>query len=447
MRDQLGPEHLHSVLDAALAVGGVDEVEARAVHAWGGLARFARNAIHQHVATDDTCVSVRVVVDGRVGVASTNDATPSGAMAAAVRARAAARLSPPDPTYAGLAGPAPLPVVGGRFDERTAAASPARRAEAVARLLARLRPGQEAAGAISTGATEVALVTTSGARLHALATSATAATVVMGGGASGHGEDSAVGLDHLDPAAVGARAAETAAAAVDPGAVDPGHYQVVLLPSAVATLLEHLAPAFSAKAVAEGRSPFSDGLGQACVSPLLHLADDPLGDGAFGVPFDGEGTPRRGVPLLAEGAARGVVHDRASARAAGTESTGHGLPAPNPFGPMPTHLAMAPGRSRVEELVGGIEHGLLVTRFWYTRDVNPKRTLITGMTRDGTFRIEDGRRGPPVRNLRYNQSILDALDGCDGVGDVVRSSSDEGSAIRCPALRLRSFAFSSASDH
>lgn len=473
----MGVDRLHAVLGAALAVPGADEVEARAVHAWGGLARFARSAIHQHVATDDTSISVRVVTAGRIGVVSTNDATPEGAAAAAARALAAARLSPPDERFPGLAGPTPLPTVGRRYDEATAAASPGRRAEAVAQLLARLGPGQEGAGAIATGATEVALVTTAGARLHALSSRAAASAVVMdggatggganggdatdggpsgggatgfgatGGGASGHGEDSAVALDALDPGDVGARAAETATAAVDPVPVDPGTYQVVLLPAAVATLLDHLASAFSAKEHAEGRSPFSGHLGEACVSPLLDLADDALGQGALGAPFDGEGTPRQRVQLLSGGAALGLVHDRTTAAVAGAESTGHGYPAPNPFGPYPGHLVLAPGASSVDELVAGIDQGLMITRFWYTRDVNPKRTLITGMTRDGTFLIDGGRRGRPVRNLRYNQSILEALASCDGVGDTLRASSDEGSDIRSPALRLRSFTFTSASDH
>ncbi len=447
MREPWGADHLHHLLDAALGIDGADQVEARAVHAWGGLARFARSSVHQHVAGDDTTVSVRVVTRGRVGVASTNEVNPAGVAATGERALASARLSPPDPTFPGLAGPAPLPPVGPRFDAATAAASPERRYRTVARLLARLGPGQEAAGALSTGATEVALATTAGARLHGLATRASVSTVVTGAGASGHAEEAAVALDALSPAEVGARAAGTAEAAVDPRAPVPGDHEVVLPPAAVATLLDHLAPAFSAKTVAEGRSPFSDRMGEAVVSPLLDLADDALSEGALGVPFDGEGTPKVRVPLLDGGVVRGLVHDRASAAAAGTHSTGHGLPAPNPFGPWPSHLALAPGATGVEELVGGIERGLLVTRFWYTREVNPKRTLLTGMTRDGTFLIEGGRRGPAVRNLRYNQSIVEALATCDGVGDRAATTSDEGGHIRAPALRLRSFRFTSASDH
>ncbi|MDP9021083.1 MAG: metallopeptidase TldD-related protein, partial [Actinomycetota bacterium] len=129
------------------------------------------------------------------------------------------------------------------------------------------------------------------------------------------------------------------------------------------------------------------------------------------------------------------------------ESTGHALPAPNPWGPLPRHLVMAPGHWSVDDLVAGVERGLMVTRLWYTRTLNAKQTLVTGMTRDGTFRIDGGRRGPAVRNLRYNQSVLEALAGCDGVGDRLRVAVDGTSQTRAPALRLRSFRFTSVSDH
>lgn len=438
----LGRDDLLAVLDAALSIGGTDEVEARAVHAWGGLARFARSAVHQHVAGDDTSVSVRVVVDGRVGVSTTNDASPTGAVAAAGRALASARRSQPDPGWPGVAGPADLPVTGPRFDPDTAEASPARRASAVAELLARLSPDQEGAGAVATGATEVALATTAGARLHGMTTRAALSTVVMSGDGSGHAEDAAVTLADLDPGEVGAKAAATCAAAADPVKVAPGTYEVVLLPSAVATLLEYLAfTTFSAKAYAEGRSAFCGRLGEEVASPLISIVDDALGPGAIGLPFDGEGTPKVRVPLVTGGMASGLVHDRATAAAAGVSSTGHGLPAPNPWGPMAGHLVLEHGDSTTEELIAGVDHGLLVTRFWYTRAVNPKRTLLTGMTRDGTFRIEGGRRREAVGNLRYNQSVLDALATCDGIGSRLQAGSDESSDSRAPALRLRSFNF------
>ncbi|CAN5630986.1 hypothetical protein BH18ACT1_BH18ACT1_08640 [soil metagenome] len=182
-------------------------------------------------------------------------------------------------------------------------------------------------------------------------------------------------------------------------------------------------------------------------SEAVSIADDPVTDGVIGLPFDDEGTPCQRVELIRAGVAEGVVHDRATAAAAGVASTGHGLPAPNPWGPLPRHLVLEPGMASVEELVAGVDRGLYVTRFWYTRAVNPKQTRVTGMTRDGTFLIEGGALGRPVRNLRYNQSILEALATCDGVAAALRTCSDELGDTRAPAIRLRALAFTSVSDH
>jgi predicted Zn-dependent protease len=444
----LGPDPLHAVLDAACGIDGADEVEAWASHRWGGLTRFARSSIHQHVESEDTTVSVRAVVGGRVGVGSTNTATPAGAEAAARRALEAALRTPPEPDFPGLAGPSTPPAVTGRYDEATAGARPDQRAAAVAALLATLRPGQEGAGAVATSADERALVTSRGARLYGAWTRAEGSTVVMGGGASGHAEDAASALAALDPADLGERAATTCAAAVDPGDATPGDHEVVLLPSAVATLLDFLAfTAFNGKAFHEGRSAFSGRLGEQVAAPIVTIADDVLGPGAIGLPWDHEGTPTQRVELIRRGVASAVVHDRASGAATGSASTGHGLPAPGTWGPMPLHMVLEPGDASVDDLIAGVDEGLLVTRFWYTRVVHPIRTLVTGMTRDGTFRIEGGERAGPVRNLRYNQSILEALATCDGIGAVLRSCCDEGGDTRVPAIRLRSFRFSSSSDH
>jgi predicted Zn-dependent protease len=224
--------------------------------------------------------------------------------------------------------------------------------------------------------------------------------------------------------------------------------EVVLGPSAVMTLMEWLAlTTFSAKAQQEGRSAFAERMGTPVASDVVTVADDPLAEGVIGLPFDDEGTAVSRVDLITKGVATGVVHDRATAGAAGVAATGHGLPAPNPWGPLARHVVLEPGGASTDELVAGVERGLYVTRFWYTRAVNPKQTRVTGMTRDGTFRIEGGRLGAPVRNLRYNESILDALTSCDGVGATLRTCSDELGDTRVPPLRLRRFAFTAVSDH
>ncbi|MGH2728229.1 MAG: metallopeptidase TldD-related protein, partial [Actinomycetota bacterium] len=146
--------------------------------------------------------------------------------------------------------------------------------------------------------------------------------------------------------------------------------------------------------------------------------------------------------------AKGVVWDRTSAAKGGVSSTGHALPPPNPYGPIPLNLRMEPGRSTVEEMVASTERGLLVTRFHYSNVVNEKETVLTGMTRDGTFMITDGRIAHGVKNLRYTQNALEALSNVDAVGDRTEISTElffGGS--RAPALKIRDFKFSSATTH
>src|SRR5258708_6062172 len=189
-------------------------------------------------------------------------------------------------------------------------------------------------------------------------------------------------------------------------------------------------------------------IGEKLCSEMITIVDDPLGPESLGLPFDFEGTPSQRVTLIDEGIARDVVWDRTSARKAGRESTGHGLPPPNSSGPFPLNLRMEPGMSSQEDLVASTERGLLVTRFHYSNVVNEKETVLTGMTRDGTFLIEDGKLQHGVRNLRYTQNALEALANVEGVGDVTEISSElffGGS--RAPALKIRDFKFSSSTTH
>jgi predicted Zn-dependent protease len=235
-----------------------------------------------------------------------------------------------------------------------------------------------------------------------------------------------------------------------PRELAPGTYPVVLEPAATATLVMWLGySAFGGKAVHEGRSPLSGRLGERVCSPLVTIVDDPTSPLLPGLPFDAEGTPKRRLPLIERGVAVGVTHDRWSAKLAGAPgSTGHALPAPNGAGGLATALLFEPGEQPLDALVAGLDRGLLVTRFHYTGLVHPTTSTLTGMTRDGTFWVEDGRVAYGVRNLRFTQSILDALDDVRGVGtetEVARSAL--GSAVRAPAIGLGSFTFTSATAH
>ncbi|HEV3475800.1 MAG TPA: metallopeptidase TldD-related protein, partial [Actinomycetota bacterium] len=298
--------------------------------------------------------------------------------------------------------------------------------------------------------TEVALANTEGAFCYAPMTQASVTTVVSGGdGGTGFAETVDARLQDLDPAGVGERAAGKARDSQRPQDLEAGRYEVVLEPAAVATLLGFLAYlGFGGRAITEGRSCFSDRLNQKLMSDRITIYDDAQSPLTVGLPFDFEGTPKRRVDLITEGVVKGGVHDRRSARQAGTESTGHALPPPNPEGAFPLNLFLEPGDSALEDMVRDTKRGLLVTRFHYSNVVHPKEAIITGMTRDGTWLIEDGEVRRPVKNFRFTQSILEALRDVELVGrDTELASEFFFAASRVPALKISSFHFTGKSDH
>jgi PmbA protein len=446
----IGPDEVRTAAGAALDLPGADGVEVLLIHEWGGLTRFADSAIHQSTAREDTGLKVRVISRGRVGVASSNDLSPQGAAEAARSALELARVAAPDPHFAGLAPATDVPAKRGAFHEPTAGMTPAARAEAVADLVGRGEDGFHAAGAFETTASEVALANTEGHFAYTAITQAQVTTVASGGeGGTGFAEVTASRADDVDAGAVGDRAFAKARDSQSPRDLEPGRYEVVLEPAATATLLGFLAyMGFGGRAILEGRSCFSGRLGEKLMDDRISIHDDARSPETIGIPFDFEGTPKRRVDLIKDGVALGGVQDRRSARQAGTESTGHALPPPNPEGPLPLNLFLEPGHASMEEMIRATGRGLLVTRFHYSNIVHPREAVITGMTRDGTWLIEDGEVRHPVKNLRFTQSILEALRDVEMVGsDTELASEFFFSASRVPGLRISSFNFTGKSDH
>jgi predicted Zn-dependent protease len=449
MPGAIGPDRVRSVTEPALAVPGVDGVEVLFIHEWVGLTRFASSAIHQSTWQEDTGIRVRVVKGGCIGVAASNDFSEEGARVAAESAREMAEVVAPDPLFPGLAPPQPVPR-SGRFDEATASTTPNHRAEGVAALIAECGPGLVASGAFETAASEVAVLNSEGQFCWAPSTLASITTVVTADeGGSGFAETFASSLAEVDPGAVGHRAATKAAASRRPMALEPGQYPVVLEPAAVSTLVGFLAwIGFGGRLLAEERSCFSGKRGQQVAQPAITIYDDATSPDTVGLPFDFEGTPRRRVDLIRDGVFIDGVYDRRTARQAGTETTGHALPPPNPEGPFPLNLFMEPGEASVEDMIASTDRGLLVTRFHYSNVVHPLESTITGMTRDGTFLIESGEVTQPVKNFRFTQSIVEALRSASMVGREAELASEFFfSASRVPALKVDSFHFTGRSDH
>jgi len=449
MAGLIGPDEVRRVAAAALELPGADGVEVLFAHEWGGLTRFASSAIHQSTWSEDTAIRIRAVREGRIGIAATNDFTPEGARAAAESALEMAAVVSPDPLYPGLAPPQAVPERDG-FDEATAGTTPEHRAASVAELVAQPPEGFTAAGAYETRASEVAVANTEGQFCWHPWSQTSITTVVTGGeGGSGFAECFAARAADLDLAAIGRRAADKAVASRSPVALDPGRYTVVLEPAAVSTLVGFLAwIGFGGRSVAEGRSCLSGRTGQQVAAPSITIYDDATASGTLGIPFDFEGVPRERVDLIERGVFRTAVYDMRTAKQAGTTTTGHALPPPNPEGPFPLNLFMEPGDSSVEEMIATTDRGVLVTRFHYSNVVHPVESTITGMTRDGTFLIERGEVSRPVRNLRFTQSILEALMNTTAIGRETELASEFFySASRVPPLRVEGFHFSGRSDH
>lgn len=418
-------------------VGDRAEAEVTVTSGRSGLTRFANSFIHQNVAEDGTWVRLKLVVDGRIATASTTRvATGLGDMVE--RAFEAVALRPVDPDWPGLAPAAPAPETS-TYDEATHVAEPSVRA-GVVRAFVEAGAGLAGAGYCETGGHETAFANSAGQQAWARTSQASVEGIQRTPSADGGAQQIAPRVDQLDGAAAGRRAADKARRGEDPLELEPGTYEVVLEPNCVADMLNFLTGhGFNAKRHAEGQSFVR--LGEAQFDPAISIFDDATDPRCIGVPFDAEGTPRRRLDLVAGGVSAALAHDRRTARKAGTESTGHAVGGSEVFGPVPTHVFLEPGTSSPEELVASVERGLLVTDFWYTRILDPKTQVVTGLTRNGTFLIEGGTLTRAVRNLRFTQSYLDGLAPGNvlGVGNDGRLAGE--SEFFAPSLRLRSWTF------
>jgi predicted Zn-dependent protease len=403
-----------NALDVAKAAldtaGGEAEAVAQVEHS--GLARFAGSEVHQPTLIENAMVTLRVVHDRRVGIATTNKIDAPGLAELARRAADAAESSPSDESFPGLAPPADPPAVEG-YDEETAALGPGDQARLAA---ASIDAGGDVPvyGFFTSAVSEVAVVSSTGLSVQQRMTDATALVVAADENGSGYAEQTAWRATAIDPTAVAREAAEKAQRTRDAAEIDPGVYRAVLEPYAFADLLDFFShDSFGALGVLDKRSYFTDRLGQKVFDEKISIVDDALDPRGLPKAFDFEGTPKRRVQLVEAGVARSVVWDRATAAQAGdgAESTGHAPPAElRDWGPLPSALCVLPGDAEsVEELAELVGDGLYITRLHYLGVVHPREGIITGMTRDGTFRIRDGKIAEPLVNLRFTIAVPDLL--------------------------------------
>ena len=441
----IGPERAKEILGQALQASKAEQTEVMLFAQDMELTRFANNIIHQNVAETNTTLTVRAVMGKRRGIATTNNLSADGITRAVDSARESALRQPEDPDFGGLTGPHSSNIVQA-FDEDTAACSPEQRARGVGIICRKAKEKGiiNGSGYFRTGSQEMSLANSLGTMVYHAGSVADISVTAMTEDSAGRAQLSAWKVNELNPEAIGDEATDKAARGRYPRKIDPGEYTIVAEPYVADDLVGMLAwIGMSAQSVQEGRSWMNDRMGGQVMSPLVSIWDDGLDSMGYPMPFDFEGVPKQRVDVVTNGVIGSPVYDTYSARKEGKLSTGHA--SPSGWGldtSFPLNLFMAAGEHSVDEMIKSTERGLYIATFWYTRPMQPRDAVITGMTRDGVFMIENGEITYPVKNLRFTQSYIKALADVEMVSHDTRLIIGEPfGASRVPALKIKAFNF------
>jgi len=438
----LSDAELRRIADRIFKFSDADETEVEIGAVTDALTRFANNTIHQNVAEQSLVVSVRTVLDGRTARATTNKTDDDSLRRVVETSKSLARSQPRNPDLLPMPGPQKYEKVA-RYFESTAHATPADRARAVARVAVLAEKNkQTAAGIFSTGVTQSAIANTRGLFATHRQTRAEFSITILEADSSGWAKSNSPDVGQIDPDVMARSASEKSTASRNPTEAAPGRWTVILEPSAVLDLVGFLFYDFAGTAMADQRSCFTKRMGKRLLGENISIVDDAYHPLQSGAPFDGEGIPRRKVLLVDKGVPKNLVYARATAKKMKAKPTGHGFSLPNDMGEAPMNLVFSGGKSSVDEMVRSTERGILVTRVWYIRDVDPYEKVLTGMTRDGTFLVQDGKITGGVRNFRFNQGVLEMLSNVEMMGPAVRAAGEESFDMVVPAMKVRNFHFS-----
>jgi predicted Zn-dependent protease len=443
---------LQALLRESLKNSPADETELVGYVNSTSLTRFAKSAIHQNVREDNSSIFARVALGKRLGVASTNRLTPEAIRSAMEKATSMAKESPEQSDFPGLPKAAPAAEVAA-YSAATASMTPDERADAVGRAAAVAAAGGVlVSGAYRVGKLSMAVANTSGTEQYYDATDAYLSIFATDDdGISGSAADYAIDVGDIDTEALARVAVEKCKAAANPVGIDAGNYDVILEPRATGEIMEWLNfTAFGAKQVHEGMSFMTDRIGEKVMGDLVTIYDDGTDTTGVPIPFDFEGVPKRKVTIIENGVARGPVYDSVTAAKDGVESTGHGSLSVFRGGPGCSNLFIAGGDAEFDDLLAAVKRGLLVTRFHYINGLlDTRKALFTGMTRDGTFLIENGKITKAVKNLRFNDSMLRAYSNVEAVtqkrGVAGRNWGGIGS-ITAPSVLIRDFRFTGTTE-
>jgi PmbA protein len=441
-------DELVELARTALKASEADQTLVRIMCSDSALTRFANSQIHQNTFEREALVTVNARFGQREGLVTTNVLTADGMRAAVAKASAAARVSQPNPDLADMAeGPREYPFQVDYY-EATAACTPEERAKkAIAGFETSDSPAYTAAGTLSTSQLNFIVANSRGIEAAYNTTLAKYTVLWTGSDSSGYAEKTTRNIGDIDTSDLAVHALATAKRSANPKRDLPaGEYTVVLAPECISTMLGFLNwLGFSGRDYNDGASCLCGKMGEPVTGPEITIVDDPLDPRTLGLPCDAAGTPKQRTALIEAGVAKGVVHDANSAQKAGTATTG------NDTGwnmPLAGNMIFYPGNSTPEALIEGVERGIYVSRFHYTNVVDPLNTVITGMTRDGTFMIENGALVGGLTNFRFTQNILQAFANVTGMAvDQVFQGAFWGSGCLVPqAVRIERFNFSGKTD-
>jgi PmbA protein len=452
-------ERASDIFDRIRRFSAADEVEVLFTGSRFALTRFANNTIHQNVEEENCLASIRTNFGGRTARATANQFDDNSLKRAVQASESLARVQDPDPDLLPMpdakeAGDADKSVRATRFFEQTAAITPGERAGVVGQMVAVADKHKlTTAGIYSTSEALEGIFNSRGlARWHKQ-TLAEVSITMLAEDSSGWQKLNSPDVRNLDPVQLAGTAARKAVESAHPQEISPGKYTVILEPAAVLDIVGFMFWDYSGMAILDQRSFLNDRIGTKLFGENIDIWDDAGHPLQAGSPFDGEGLRRQRVQLVENGVVKRVVYARGTAakmkrseyasKVGPIEPTGHGFPLPNEMGEMPLNIVFdAPDEPQnVEQMIASTERGILVTRLWYIREVDPYEKIVTGMTRDGTFLIENGKVQGGLRNFRFNQSLITMLSNVEAMSVPVRACGEESFDMVVPAMKVRDFNF------
>jgi PmbA protein len=466
----LSKEKAADVFGRIRRFSSADEVEAIFTGSRFALTRFANNTIHQNVEEGNSIVSIRTNFAGRTARSTANQFDDESLRRAVAASESLAKVQVVDPDLmpmpdtkeaAGRTGGTPVAPLSNRlsdarsrFFEETAAVTPADRAEVVKRIVSTAAKHKlTTAGIYSNSESEEGIFNSRGLANWHRQTSAEVSITMLDADSSGWQKQNSPDVSKLDPTGLAETAAKKTVDSAHPREIAPGKYTVILEPAAVLDIVGFMFWDFSGVAILDQRSFLNDRVGTQIFGKNINICDDVMHPLQSGSPFDGEGMRRKPVALIEQGIVKRVVYARATAhkmknseyagKVGVIEPTGHGFPLPNEIGEMPMNIVFGvPENPRsMEEMIASTERGVLVTRLWYIREVDPYEKIVTGMTRDGTFLVENGKIQCGLRNFRFNQSLISLLSNVEMMSKPVRSSGEESFDMVVPAMKVNEFNF------